>query len=294
MEENKIEELTEEVTKNEQPVKEPKKKCNGGLIVVIVILVIAILGLVGYICYDKGIIFNKKESTENKNTKDDSTKKKDVVRELTVAEEESFTERITEINNNFDIDYPISDVTKIDNQKLLSFASVNAKKDYNNSFPASDVESIIRKYFGNNIKVNHENILCSLDKVPFYDYDSSSKSYKFHENHPGHGGGSSSVPIYYFGVEKATMINDKKVVIDSKIIYGNSRGDTWGPNNCYYKSVQDSLNHTNQILGDYSKEEELELTDDMIKSVKDKLPTTTYTFEKDGDGYFNLISIIIK
>ena len=56
---------------------EEKKKGKGSLIVII-LLVIVILGLVGYICYDKGVILktNTKE-VEDKNVKKDSNEEKE-------------------------------------------------------------------------------------------------------------------------------------------------------------------------------------------------------------------------
>lgn len=46
-------------------VKIEKKKKNVALIMIIILLILIILGLVGYICYDKGIIFKKKEEVKN-------------------------------------------------------------------------------------------------------------------------------------------------------------------------------------------------------------------------------------
>ena len=51
-----------------------ENKSNGGLIAVIVLLVIALLGLVGYIAYDKGLIFVSEKEVEEK---DENKKEED-------------------------------------------------------------------------------------------------------------------------------------------------------------------------------------------------------------------------
>ncbi len=268
-------------------VKNSNNKGNGGYKAVIVLLLLVILCGVGYFCYDKGIIFNKKDNSE---TKEENKKENNKERKLTEEEKEKFKERIETITNTFDMSFPIEDVTKISNQELLSFASSKLANN-NGRFSSEEVEKLITKYFGSNIKITHENILCSIDNVPFYDYDSTSKQYIFHENHPGHGGPSSVQGYYYFVDGKVT--NENKIVINSHIIYGIYKGDTWGPQNSYYKSAQDSKSGE-PIIGKRDGQEDIELTDDLYNSVKDKLPTTTYTFEKDKNGNYNLISIQVK
>lgn len=268
-------------------VNNSNNKGNGGYKVTIVLLLLVILCGVGYFCYDKGIIFNKKDNSE---TKEENKKENNKERKLTEEEKEKFKERIETITNTFDMSFPIEDITKISNQELLSFASSKLANN-NGRFSSEEVEKLITKYFGSNIKITHENILCSIDNVPFYDYDSTSKQYVFHENHPGHGGNGSVQGYYYFVDGKVT--NENKIVINSHIIYGIYKGDTWGPQNSYYKSAQDSKSGE-PIIGKKDGEIEIKLTDDLYNSVKDKLPTTTYTFEKDKNGNYNLISIQVK
>ena len=286
-----VEEQNKEVTTE---IKSPNKNSNGSYKAVIVLLLLVILGGAVYFCYDKGIIFNKKDSSETKEEKKKENKKeKNSVRELTAEEKDKFKERIVTVTNNFDMSFPIEDVTKISNQELLSFAStmIMTSGERKTEFSSEEVEKVLTKYFGTNVKVTHENILCSLDKVPFYDYDSQNKKYTFHENHPGHGGNGSVQGYYYFVDGKVT--DEKKIVINSHIIYGIYKGDTWGPQNSYYKSAKESQNGE-PIIGKRDSDENIELTDELYNSVKDKLPTTTYTFEKDKDGNYNLVSIQVK
>lgn len=53
---------------------EEKKKSRKGLVVIIVLLILVILGLVGYICYDKGIIFKQDKEVVKKEKKKDTKK----------------------------------------------------------------------------------------------------------------------------------------------------------------------------------------------------------------------------
>ena len=65
------------------------------MVIVIVVLIVALLGAVGYICYDKGIIFSKnevkEESTEVKEEKEEST-------EENSEEENLYNDITTKIN----------------------------------------------------------------------------------------------------------------------------------------------------------------------------------------------------
>ena len=73
----------------ENNVEVKKKKSNTGLIIMIVVLTIAVLGLTGYICYDK-LIVDKEEAKEiNTDKKDDKTQttKEETTKEETKKEE---------------------------------------------------------------------------------------------------------------------------------------------------------------------------------------------------------------
>ena len=50
------------------------KKSHKGLIILVILLVLVILGLVGYICYDKGLIFQKQEDVVKEEKKEEDNK----------------------------------------------------------------------------------------------------------------------------------------------------------------------------------------------------------------------------
>ena len=54
-----------------------EKRKGKGLVILVILLVVVILGLVGYICYDKGLILSKKSQVENKNEKAVNTEKEE-------------------------------------------------------------------------------------------------------------------------------------------------------------------------------------------------------------------------
>jgi len=58
--------------------------------------------------------------------------------------------------------------------------------------------------------------------------------------------------------------------------------------------ILDAEKRTNPVYQKNENEEPIEFNDSFYQSIKDKLPTTTYTFEKNDEGYYDLVSISIK
>ena len=172
------------------------KKSHKGLIVLVILLILVILGLVGYICYDKGLIFQKQEDVSSDVEKEDTKK-------VSSSELEEIRGIVQELSNNFAKYYPLSDLSKIDNQELLLFAI--RKIGLNEEIKKDEIESEIEKYFGDSIKVKHEDIDCpsksdSHDEELYFYEDGV---YKMNENHGGHGGpGFISAAPFYVSSEK--------------------------------------------------------------------------------------------
>ena len=270
------------------------KKTNKGLIVIIIILILLVLGLVGYICYDKGLIFKSKSVVQEEER---TTEKEEIstTRDLTEEEKKEFEDIITRINPYFSQYYPVNNLSAmVDNQELLLF--VTRQLGFSReSFTASEVEEIVKKYFGNTLKVNHENILCSIDKEPYYIYDSSTSTYTkapMDLYSHGHDGLGYMSVIYSFVSGKVK--DEKTVEINSHLLYEGYRGSTWGPTTAYYSNYSDCKNYTNPVYEAENKDEDIEFTDQLYQSIKDKFPITTYTFEKNSEGYYDLISVMVK
>lgn len=272
-----------EIEKNEEIVVE--KKSNTGLKVIIVILVLALLGATGYICYDKGIIKLPVKEKEVEKKEESDTK---LDKELSQGEIDDIKDFAKEISNNFALYYPLEDLSKIDNQKLLLW-SLN-RIGFNDSIKASEIEKEVESYFGNSIKIKHEDIECpTSDEEPLYLYEDG--EYVPNEKHMGHGGFSNpGAALFYVSGEK----DGNLITANFKILYSNTCGDTCFLSS-YYKSYEDSVKGINPVLeGDEDSEDGpgVNLTEDLYKTVEVRIPITTFKVEKTDNGYV-LKSVII-
>ena len=252
-----------------------KKKSNKGVIVII-ILIIALLGISGYIIYDKAI--NKEESGKEK--------KEPEIKEVT-EEKNTLLEQINVYTPYFADNYPITEKSTLDNQKVLYFASMQLENKFSD-FMESDLEKVLEKYFGDNHSYVHEDIQCFLGDGVLYRYDSAKREYFFQDIH-GHGGaGIYPAEIYYLDGQK----KDEVYTVRVNILYGDYCYGTCGPVTGYYKSAIDSRNGENPVLGGSGNY--YEITEKEYQSVKDNLPVTTFTFIRDKDGNYGLESVTVE
>ena len=254
-----------------------KKKGKTRLKVIIVILLLALLGAIGYICYDKGIIkLPKKETKEEINTDDTKYDKK-----LSQGELDDLQDFAKELSNNFAAYYPLDDFSKIDNQELLFWAL--KRVGYNEEITTKEIENEIESYFGKSLKVTHENIECpTSDETPLYLYEDG--KYVSNPEHGGHGMTQKpSTALFYVSSEK----DGKDITVNYKILYSNSCSDTCILDS-YYKSYEDSIKGINAILeGDPDSEDGpgVNLTDELFKTVEVRVPVTTFKVVKTDKGY---------
>lgn len=290
---------------NEKEVKEEIKKednknsSNGmkKMLVVVIILVLTILGLVGYITYDK--LLSKEEpktTTETNNNKKEETpktdtNKKEENRELTKEEQEIFDNKIENLNSYFSKYFPLNNAkTVVSNDELLLYALIKIGFD-KESFTGNDVNKIIKETFGNSVSVTNKDIICAIDNEPFYKYNAVSNTYTKTDYNHGHSGPGFMETKNY--IESANIKDEKTVTINTKIVYVAYRADIWGPTSELYKTYLDAEKGQNPIYVDET-EDGIEVTDSIYQKIKDKLPTTTYTFEKNSEGYYDLISVAIN
>ena len=273
-----------------------EKKQSKGLLIAVIVLTVLVLGLVGYIVYDKEFkekkennITEKKDKKENTESKE---KTKDNSRELTNEEKEKFENVINKLNAHFSSLYPLNNPsTMINNDELLAF--VLTEIGYSTqSFTGADVERVKNEYFGNSVKVTNKDIICQLDKQPFYTYNATTNTYTKTDYNHGHDGAGFMEAYYFF--DSGNVTDEKTVTINSKIIYVGYRAGTWGPTYEIFSNYKDAKSSTNPIYTDESKDEGFEVNDSIYQKVKEKLPTTTYTFEKNSDGYYDLKSVLVK
>lgn len=259
-----------------------EKKENKSLIAIMFLSALVIV-LSGYIIIDKTNIFKEKEIKKEEKEPVVETKK------ISESDREFLTKNIEEIYNSLIKDFPIENTNKIENQKLLYLAWQNREDKASMEFTQDEVDSFIKKYFGNNVIIDHEDLLCEIDNKPLYKYSRTTKKYTANFNEHGHGGPgalSNNKVLYVDGTVK-----DNIYTVNTKVFIGNYCGDTCGPNNAYYGSYEDSYNHKNPVVGDFNSNEDIILNEETMKNNKDKIKTTTYTFEKQNNGDFALISV---
>ena len=253
-----------------------KKKSNKGVIVII-ILIIALLGISGYIIYDK--VINKEEIRKEK--------KEPEIKEVTEEEKNTLLEQINVYTPYFADNYPITEKSTLDNQEVLYFASMQLENKFSD-FMESDLEKVLEKYFGDNHSYVHEDINCFAGDGILYEYDSAKRTYTYEDMHAHGGAGIYPAEIYYIdGYRKA-----EKYTVKVNILYGDYCSGTCGPAIEYYKNVEDSIHGENQVLGPF--EDYHSLTEEEYQMVKNSLPITSFTFIRDKDGNYGLESATVE
>jgi len=258
-----------------------KEKNNKGLIVIIILLVIALVGTSGYIVYDK--VIKKEEPIKEK--KDKPEEKEPVVREITEAEKTTLLDQINDYTTYFADSYPLSEKSSFNNQDVLYFASMQLENRFSD-FMESDLEKVLEKYFGKDHPYVHEDIDCFAGDGVLYKYDSAKRTYEYEDMH-AHGGKTIYRSTVFFVEGKSE--DDTTYKIQTQILYTTSAGDTVGPRDRYYTSANQE--YDDYILGPYG--EDHEVTEEEYQSIKDQIPITTFTFEKDEDNNYGLKSVTI-
>ena len=278
----------EEKKKKEE--NEAKSKKNNP--VCVIILMVTLIVLFSCVAFAGGMYYyenylNDKREEKTTIEKKDSKKETEEATELTEQEKQALDGIVSELNINF-ANYYNRNLTSIPNQNLLFFAL--KKIGFNKTISKEEIESIIRKYFGETIKVNHEPIKCNIaNHEPLYNYENG--TYTMNENHGGHGGsyngGADSELNFISGSKKGNTIT-----VDYKIAYYNHCADT-----CVLYALYDMVGEEKTLL--YSTEknngaiEPLIYTDDIYSSIKDKLHITKFTFEISDEEY-HLKSVSIE
>lgn len=254
-----------------------KKKSNLGLILLAIIFIIAAFAGGYYISENN--MFGKKEIKENEKTKEEVKTEEINEEDLT-----QISNRIDTINTNLAADFPIADVTAIDNQKFLQMTLGNIITI--NVIDEQIVEDQIAFYIGDNIKLKHEDYICNIDKQPFYKYNATNNWYEpnYENNLHGHGLDRNTYRVYNFF--QSAKLEDDVLTINYK--------------NLYYKVPEMGPPQMNLYDGPIGKGKEVltnvtsEEVNSKYETIKDKLPITTYTFEKTKFNGYNLKSITIK
>lgn len=262
------------------------------LIIIIVLLVILLAGSIGFICYDKFIANDNKNKEEIKeeNNKNDESLKEEKERKLTYDELSILKTKIDVYNDGFSRYYPISDMSKIENNDLFLFAVGEMRRNSNQVFDGNLMTVYLKEFFGDEVKLEHKDFNCLADNKLLYKYDAETNSYTYVTEGHWHGG---SQRAYLPDISTKILDSNYKdgiYTINTKVLYSNTCSDTCGPVSSYFKSFSDSLSNTNPVatrVSEYIIEEEKD-------AYRTNLPITTYKFKKNDKGNMILVSVEVK
>lgn len=194
-----------------------KTKNNKGLVVVIITLMVIILGLIFYICYDKGLILNNKKSTQikaiSKNKEEEVDINSALVKQLSrtfkidgivitidglnnnnltklrIAYDNIFESRKTDIScknmtSDTDESYCGQMTEEMSNNYTNGTNSAAFKKSEENNYTTGvsqeDMEDELKWLFGSDFKIKHESFGLGFDINPscyYAKYDANKKVY---------------------------------------------------------------------------------------------------------------------
>lgn len=293
-----------------------EKKSNKGLIIVIVILSLLLVGVSGYLVYDK--VFTKDDVKENNQAEEkdslesndkeqeNNDKKDDTVEEkgepVSEKEKAKILNVINDINNYNLGKYDNLNPSEISNQEKLAFVSwIVWKKQLNGEngsiagLKGSKVIDVYKKYFGSNDSIINEDIYA--DKVNCYGYDKNKDIYVEKHNFP-----FMAVPGER--TESYSFILDATKKEDVYTVKVHSVYETICPDVCadmllagsYEEAsnllfftgmihvMQDQKGNVNLVDSNYELMSQ-ESINEIHKGYNDRLPVYTYTFVLENGNY---------
>ena len=240
------------------------QKKNTCLIIIIIILAILLLGLGGYLIYDK--VLNNNDKANNTEVPDNSINNvKDI------------------ITNELYVLYDKNSIAEITNQEKLKVAIRKMWKETSDpitTITADELENYYKKTSIGNLPIIHESIYSDIDNIPAYEFDARTNTYSSN-NVVGHGGNQIE-PIY-------TRITDYNVDGDTyKIAVQFIFADVYFDEKIY-ATYNDAKNDTNEIanIPSYNGNDHLDnlkkYAEEHYDELKDKLYTYNYTFVYEND-----------
>ena len=252
---------------NDEYVEEDRPKSTGKT-VTIVILLLMLLGALSYIGYFD--IYIPYYEEPNKVTIEDE---EDEEREMYVSEVVKMQDKLNDylyFANNFDK----GNVDEISNQELLLFA-LHKIGEFKEEIPKEEIEDIVETYFGSNVKLEHEDILCVVENIALYNFKDD--KYVLNESHPGHGGSSYTGGDVHI-ISGDVDLKNKEYIIKGRILYTLEGLTGINVDTRFYKSVED-IESNNPIINN-------DLEPKTYDDVSSFLPVTTFKFTKKGNEYY--------
>ncbi len=267
-----------------------EKKVSTGQKIWIFLLTVFFIINCSYIVYDKvflpSLLF-KKKTLESRDISEKEIKKEKTVRPLSMAEEKMLLEQIDDYNTYLSLEYPISSVFQLSNQKKLLFAYSNMEKLNRREFMQSELKKNVEYYFGKHCNISYEDILCEKGDGNLYIYDDTRKVYTLDGEHSHDGISSFSTHSFYVD---GKVYDEKEYQVDVNVIYASYCNGTCEETLSYYQSAKDAMEGDHSII---TREEAGEFTEYDYEKVKNQLETMRFTFQKDDKGNYGLVSVTL-
>ena len=205
-----------------------EKKSNKGLIGLVVVLIIMVLGLGGYIVYDK--VLSTENETKKNNVEENEVEKSELSFDEAKKQIEKKMEYIMKMDDDFDSpDFEIyyskdkvnvSDLSNID-RLFLAFKSIEPTEipEYDEkhlTIKDNEIDTAMKNLFGENVKYNHESV-CSKYTGICRKYDLAKKEYDIYSQAIGSRGFKAKYKIINYTQDKNKIF----VYIKSAVIAPN-------------------------------------------------------------------------
>lgn len=186
------------------------------------------------------------------------------------------------LNNIIDkldmLDLLKKDYTNLSDEDFLVLVASMTKQSEEGVYKVEDLNKTANQYFNKDIKIVKFNCLDCPNEL--YIYDEATNSYRFNENHQGHGVGYlKDVYNLYFSSKR----EGNTYYVTVLKAFSNSLQTGCGAQYYY-----DSLTESNKVATLEYNMETCELLTDLdneINNNKGKLNKYTYTFEKENDKF---------
>lgn len=251
--------------------------------IVIIILCILLLGVSGYLVYDK-VLSNKKEDNQNKDIINNPVDEN--IKEFT---RDDFDKIVTSWLGLSSLLNKKSLNEMTNQEKLRMLIDLYNEEDKYSTFSQSKLEKIHSESVIKDLNITYESLsdyygtFLWNDKLVGFEYNKNDKTFTY-TGALGHGGSSRGNIAYS---EMVSMDTDGKTyTVKYKYVFLNSTGD--GPSDVkIYLNVNDALNDKNLWkyleVGEDDSVHSKEYIQEHYDEIKDKLSIYTYKFKVEND-----------
>lgn len=269
-----------------------EKKSNKGLICLVIILIVLVLGLGGYIVYDK--VLNVEKESNKEQEKQNENKTEDILSE---EEKEQLNEKmqiIMEMDDEFDtphFGYYYEEeqflTSEMGNQEKIFLALRSLEPERINIpyheeenapliFTEEEVDKALKKIFGSKVVYKHEYSHRRFEGI-LRKYNSDKKQYEVNNTEVGSRFG---VQTEYLITDYKKENNEAKLSVKAAIILSdfNEKGTSsiYNPTHELGSDSKDDLVVANIKWEDSSS----------LETYADKLDTYIFTFKQEEDNYY--------